>query len=159
MEWLIWIASWIVFCIRYSRLFSAYHQKHQEKTRTTRIFVEKIENRAIFRIKTGYYLKLLMPEIIKLLGCTEGKITKNEEGENMPRLEITEKVLAHCNIFNNDYRHNSRVLYTFVPNESFGQLSDIWPKNVIFVKPFNSEFSYIGAWFTNQSSKPGEIRG
>ena len=57
-----------------------------------------------------------MPEI-KLLGCTEGKITKNEEGENMP--------LAHCNIFNNDYRHNSRVLYTFVPNESFGQLSDI----------------------------------
>ena len=44
-----------------------------------------------------------MPEIIKLLGWTEGKITKNEEGENMPRLEITEKVLAHCNIFNNDY--------------------------------------------------------
>ena len=91
MEWLIWITSWIVFCIRYSRLFSVYHQKHQEKTRTTRIFVKKIENRAIFRIKTGYYLKLLMPEIIKLLGCTEGKITKNEKGENMPRLESLKK--------------------------------------------------------------------
>ena len=55
----------------------------------------------------------------------------------MPRLEITEEVLIYCNIVNNDYQQNSRVLYTFVPNKSFGQLLDISPKNFIFSKTFN----------------------
>ena len=62
---------------------------------------------------------------MKLLGRTKIKITKDENGENVPRLEITEVVLIHCNIVNNDYQQDSRVLYTFVPNKSFGQLSDI----------------------------------
>ena len=66
----------------------------------------------------------------------------------MPHSEITEVVLLHCNIVN-DYQHDSRVLYTFVPNKSFGQLLDISPQNFIFLKTFNSEFSYIEVWFTN----------
>ena len=55
------------------------------------------------------------------------------------------------------YQQNSRVLYTFVPNKSFGQLLDISPKNSIFLKTFDSEFSYIEVWFTDQNSKPLEI--
>ena len=94
---------------------------------------------------------------MKLLGSTKSKITKNENGENVPFLGITEVELIHCNIVNNDYQQDSRVLYTFVPNKSFGQLIDISPKNFIFLKTFNSEFSYIELWFTDQNSKPLEI--
>ena len=75
----------------------------------------------------------------------------------MSHLEITEVVLIHCNIAYNDYQQDSRVLYTFVPNKSFGHLLDISPKNVIFLKSFNSEFSYIEVWFTDQSFKPVEV--
>ena len=70
-----------------------------------------------------------MPETIKLLGRTKRKITKDENGENVPYLEITEVVLTHCNTVDNDYLQDSRVLYTFVPNKSFGQLLDISRKN------------------------------
>ena len=80
---------------------------------------------------------------MNLLGNTKSKVTKDENSENVPRLEITEVVLIHCNIFNNDYQQESRILYTFVPNKSFGQLLDISPKTFIFLKTFNSEFSYI----------------
>ena len=74
----------------------------------------------------------------------------------MPRLENTEVVLIHCNIVNRNYQQDSRVLDTHVPNNSFGQLLDISPKNFIFLKTFNSEFSYIEVWFTDQNSKPLE---
>ena len=94
---------------------------------------------------------------MKLLASTKSKITKDENGENVPHLEITEVVLMHYNIVNNDYQQDSRVLYTFVPNKSFGQLLDISPKNFIFLKTFDSEFSYIEVWFTDQNSKPLEI--
>ena len=57
---------------------------------------------------------------------------KDENGENVPHLEITEVVLFHCNIVNNNYQQNSGVLCTFVPSKSFGQLLDISPKNFIF---------------------------
>ena len=66
-----------------------------------------------------------MPEMMKLLESTKSKITKDENGKNVPRLEITEVVLVHFNIVNNDYQQDSRVLYTFIPNKSFGQLLDI----------------------------------
>ena len=61
----------------------------------------------------------------------------------MPELEITEVVLVHCNIFHNDYGHDSRVLYTFIPNKWFGQLLDISPKDFIYFFTFNSEIPYI----------------
>ena len=96
---------------------------------------------------------------MKLLRSTKSKITKDKNSENVPHLEITEVVLIHCNIVNNDYRQDVRVLYTFVPNKSFGQLFDILPKNFIFLKTFNSESLYIEAWFTDQNSKSQEIEG
>ena len=67
------------------------------------IYVNKTENRITFKIKTGYYLEFLMPETIKLLGSTKSKITKDEKGENVPHLKITEVILVNCNIVNNDY--------------------------------------------------------
>ena len=85
------------------------------------------------------------------------KITKDKNGENVPHLEITEVVLVHCNMVNNDYQQDSRVLYTFVPNKSFGSLLDISPSNHIFLKTFNSEYDEIVVWFTDQNSKPLEI--
>ena len=70
---------------------------------------------------------------MKLFVRTKCRIIKYEDGENVSFLEITEVVLVHCNILNNDYQQDSRVLHTFGPNKSFGQLLDISPKkNYIF---------------------------
>ena len=87
-----------------------------------RIYINKIEHRITFKIKTEYYLKLLTPGAMKLHGSTKSKITKDENGENVPYLEITEIVLVHSNIANNDYQQDSKVFYMFVPNKSFCQL-------------------------------------
>ena len=75
----------------------------------------------------------------------------------MPHLEITEVVLVHCNIVNNDYQQGSRVLFTFVSNKAFGSLLEISPQNHIFLKTFNSEFQAIELWCTDQNSQPLEI--
>ena len=119
--------------------------------------INEIENRITFKIKTGYYLELLTPETMNLFESIKNKITKDENGDNVPHLKTTEAVLVHCSIFNNDYHQDSRVLYTFVLNKSFGQLLDISPKYFTFLKTFNSEFSYIEVWFTDQNSKLLEI--
>ena len=95
----------------------------------------------MFKIKTGHYLELLTPGTMKLLRSTEIKITKDKNGGNVPHLEVTEVVLVHCYIVNNDYQQELRVLYAFVPNKLFGHSLDISPKNFIFLKTFDSEFS------------------
>ena len=86
-----------------------------------------------------------MPETLKLLGSTKRKITKDQNGEYASHLKITEVVLIHCNIFNKGKIKEC--------NKSFGQLLNISPKNFILLKTFNSEFSYIEIWFTDQNSK------
>ena len=58
--------------------------------------VNKIENRITLKIKTGYYLDLLTPDTMKLLGSIENKITKDKNGENVPHFEIKKVVLVHC---------------------------------------------------------------
>ena len=134
-------------------------KKHRENTDKPSIksYVNKIKNRITFKIKNGYSLELLTKETMKLLGSTKNKITKDKNAENVPHLEITEVVLVHCNMVNNDYQHDSRVLYTFVPNKSFGSLLDISLSNHIFLKILNSEYDEIVVWFTDQNSKPLQI--
>ena len=134
-------------------------KKHGEDINkpSVEIYVNKIENRVTFKIKNGYSLEVLTPETMKLLGSTKNKITKDKNGENVPHLEITEVVLVHCNIVNNDYQQDSRLLYTFVPNKPFGSLLEISPKNHIFLKTFNSEYDEIIVWFTDQNSQALEI--
>ena len=105
-----------------------------------KIYGTKIENRITFNIKTGHYLELLTLEIMKLLRSTERKITNNEYCENVAYLEITEAVIIHCNVINNN---------TFLLDKSFDQLLDISPKIFTFLEIFNSDFSYIAVWFTD----------
>ena len=105
-----------------------------------KIYGTKIENRITFNIKTGHYLELLTLEIMKLLRSTERKITHNEYCENVAYLEITEAVIIHCNVINNN---------TFLLDKSFDQLLDISPKIFTFLEIFNSDFSYIAVWFTD----------
>ena len=71
-------------------------------------------------------------------------------------LEITEVVVVHCDIVNNDYQQDPRVLYTFVPNKPLGSLLEISPTNYIFLKIFNLEYDEIKVWFTDQNSQPLE---
>ena len=107
---------------------------------SVQIYVNKIENRITCKIKKRYSLELLTPETMKLIGSTENNTTKDNSGENVPHLEITEVVLVQCDIVNNDYQQDSRVLYTFVANKPFGSLLEISLTNHIFLKTFNSEY-------------------
>ena len=134
-------------------------KKHSENVDnpSIRIYVNKIENRITFKIKSGYYLEVLTPETMKVLGSTESKITKDKNGENVPHVEVAELVLVHCNLVKNDYQQDSRILYTFVPDKTFGSLLEISPANHIFLKTFNSEFQEIKIWFTDETSKPLEV--
>ena len=91
---------------------------------------------------------------MKLLGSTKSKRIRYENGENLPHLKVIEVVLIHCNIVKSNHQQDSRVSYTYFPNKSFGQLLNISPKKLIFLKNFDSEFSYIEVWFTDQNSKP-----
>ena len=75
----------------------------------------------------------------------------------MLHLEITEVVLVHCNVVNNEYQQDSRVLYKFVSNKPFGSLLEISPTNRIFLKTLNAEYNEIKVWFTDQTSQPLEI--
>ena len=93
---------------------------------------------------------------MKLLGSTEDRITGDKNDENVPKLEIIEVVLIHCNIVSNGYQQDSRVLCSFFPNKPFGTLLEISQTKHIFLKTFNSEFNEIIVWFTDQNSQPLE---
>ena len=102
MEWRVRITWWIIFCIRYLRIFLVYYQKKHETVAdnpSIDLHVNEIENRVTFKIKTGHYLELLSPEVMQLLGGTESKVTerqdKDKNGENVSYLEINEVVLIH----------------------------------------------------------------
>ena len=80
---------------------------------------------------------------MKLPRSIKSKITKNKNSGNVSCLGTTEVVLVHCNIVNNDYQQYSKIVYACVTNTSFGQLLDISPRVFVFLKTFDSEFSYI----------------
>ena len=69
---------------------------------------------------------------MKLFGRSKSRITKDKNGENVPHLEMDEKGLVHCNIVSNDYQQDSRVLHTFVPNKSLGQVRCFTPQILYF---------------------------
>ena len=104
------------FTTKASGYFKYILKKHGENTHKPSIQINKskIENRITFKLKNGYNLELLTKETMKLRGSTENKITKDKNGENIPHLEIAEVVLVRCNMVNNDYQHDSRVLYIYL---------------------------------------------
>ena len=91
------------------------------------IYANKVINRIVFKIKTGYKLELSSEETMKLLGSTLSIIDKDKNSDTVPKLENVEVVLVHCNLVNNSYQQHSRVLFTFVPNKQYGQLISISP--------------------------------
>ena len=97
-------------------------KKHEETTDiiSIMIHVNKITNRITFKVRREYYFELLTPETMEVLGSTKIKITKDENGEDVSNLEVTEAMLLQCNIANNNCQQNSRVLQIFVPNKYFG---------------------------------------
>ena len=81
------------------------------------IYSNKISNRTVFKIKTGYKLELLSKKTMKLLGSTKDTIDADRNSEDVPKLENVEVVLVHYSLVNNSYQQASRVLFTFVPNK------------------------------------------
>ena len=134
-------------------------KKHETiaETAPILIYANKISNRIVFKIKTGYKLELLSKETMKLLESTKDTIDADKNSENVPRLENVEVVLVHCNLVNNSYQQALRVLFTFVPNKQYRQLLSISPNSLIFLKTMNTEFSEIEIWFTDQNNNSLEI--
>ena len=94
---------------------------------------------------------------MKLLVSTTKDVDEDKNGENVPKLEIVQVVLVHCNLVKNDYQHTSKVLFTFVPNKKFGQLINLSPHALTMMNTVNTEFSYVEVWFTDLASKVLEI--
>ena len=121
------------------------------------IYANTINNRIVFKIKTGYKSELLSKETMKLLGSTKDIIDVNKNSGNVPKLENVEVVLVHCNLVNNAYQQHSRVLFTFVASKQYGQLISISPHSLVFLKTMNMDFSEIEIWFTDQNNNALEI--
>ena len=102
------------------------------------IYPNKIKNRIVFKVKTGYKLELLSPETMKLLGSAKKDVDKDKDGEDVSKLESAEVVLVHCNLVNNSYQQASKVLFTFVANKQFGQLNAISPHSLTMLKTTNA---------------------
>ena len=116
------------------------------------IYANTINNRIVFKIKSGYKLELLSKETMKLLGSTKDTIDADKNSENVPKLGNVEVVLVHCNLVNNAYQQHSRVFFTFVPTKQYGQLISISPHSLVFLKTMNTDFSEIEIWFTDQNN-------
>ena len=148
-----------LFNFWHSRLLWIYHQKTRNFGWNPRIqiYPNKIKNRIVFKVKTGYKLELLSPETMKLIVRAKKDVDKNKDGEDVPKLESVEVILVHCNIVNNSYQKASKVLFTFEPNKQFGQLITISPHLLTMLKTTNAEFESIQLFFTDQNNRPLEI--
>ena len=155
---LIYLMDLILFLI-FKIILSISSKKHETiaDNPPIQIYVNKIKNRIVFKIKTGYKLELLTEETMQLLGSSKKFIENNKDGEIVPRLEAVEIVLVHCNIINNSNQQASKVLFTFVPNKLFGQLIIITPHSLTIPKTINAEFLFIKIWFTDENNRPLEI--
>ena len=113
------------------------------------IYPNTIKNGIVFKIKTGYKLKLLTSETMKWLGSTKKDVDSDTNSDNVPILESVEIVLVLCNLFKNDYQHTSKVLFSFVPNKQFEKLMNISPCSLTMKNT---------VWFTDQVSKALETK-
>ena len=94
---------------------------------------------------------------MRLLGSTENVIAKDNNGENVPKLEILVVILMHCNVVNNSYQQVSKVLFKFVADKELGQLITFAPHLLTMLKATNAEFGSIEVWFADQNNRPLEI--
>ena len=90
-------------------------------------YVNEIKNRIVFKIKIGHKLELLSEETMKLLGSSKKDVDQDKGGEDVPKLELFEVALVHCNLANNSDQQASKLLLTFLPNKQFYLLINICP--------------------------------
>ena len=93
------------------------HETITDENSPIKIYVNKIKDRTVFKIKTGCKLELLTEETMKLLGTSKKEISKGKDGELVPRLQIVEVTLMCCNLVSNNYQQASKVLITFAPDK------------------------------------------
>ena len=111
--------------------------------------MNRTKNRIVFKITTGYKLEILTPETMKLLGSTNEDVNKDKNGKNVPKIESVEVVSVDCNLVKNDYQHTQKVLFTFIPNKQFGQLTNISPHSLTIMKTVNIKLFSVEVWFTD----------
>ena len=121
------------------------------------VYINRINNRLVFKIKDGYKLELQTPETMKLFDSTIKLIEKTKNGEKVPSLEVVEVVLVQCNLVDNQYQQKSDVSCTFTPNKSYVYLLNIEPSYLMFLKIYDTKFHEIITTFTDQNGRPLEI--
>ena len=94
---------------------------------------------------------------MKLFGSTKQLIGKTKKEENVLRLEVDEVVLVQCNLVDNQYQQKFEVLRPFTPNKSYGNLLNVEPCNLVFLKTYNTQFNEIIIPLTEQIGRPLEI--
>ena len=132
-------------------------KRGDEPSEIFKLYHDKIRNRTAYVIKNKYYIKLPTKEIRHLLGISKEKIEGSDYGDLVPQIEPVTAVLVNCNIVDNEYQRNSKLLYSFVPDKPFGSLLHIEPKSEIFAKTFAGGFYDINVWFTDQNGNDLKI--
>ena len=132
-------------------------KKHETIADVSPVLIYVNEINVVFKIKSGYKLELLSKKTMRLLGSSTDTIDGDKNSELVPKLEVVNLVIVHCNVVNNNYQQASKVLFTFVPNKKYGQLIAVSLHALIMLNTVNTEFSFIGIWFTDQDNRPLEI--
>ena len=131
------IEDWIKFIIKKHGTLTTIPPIH--------VYINRINNRLVFKIKDGYNLEL---QTLKLFGSTKKLIDKKK---NVLSLEVVKLVLVQCNLVDNQYQQKSEVLYTFTPNKFYAYLLNDEPSKLVFLKTYNTEFDEIMITFTDQN--------
>ena len=117
------------------------------------IYINRIKNRIVFKMKKDCQLELLSPQTMKLLVSAKKDVHQDKDGEDVSTLEFVKVVLVRCNLVNNSYQQAFKVLFTFVLNKQFGQLINISPHSLTMLKTTNTEFQSIELWFIDQNNR------
>ena len=117
------------------------------------VYINRINDRLVFKITDGYKLELKTPETMKLFGGTRKLMEKIRNGEKVPILEVVEVVLVQCNLVNNTYQQKSEVLYTFTSNKCCASLLNVELSDLVFLKTYNTKLDEIVITFTNQNGR------
>ena len=130
-------------------------KKHETlaKNPPVQIYINRIKNRIVFKMKRNCKLELSSPQTMKLLVSAKKDVHQDKDGEDVSTLEFVKVVLVRCNLVNNSYQQAFKVLFTFVLNKQFGQLINISPHSLTMLKTTNTEFQSIELWFIDQNNR------
>ena len=119
------------------------------------IYISRINNRLVLKIKDGYKLELQMPKTIKLFCSTKKLTNKTKNGENVLSLEVVEVVLVHRNLVNNQYQQKSEVLYLFTSNKFYVYFLNVKPNHCLLANSNGKLFKLSNAtiFYKTQNKK------